>query len=393
MQSLAPVIHRKRAIQVGTDLDASAGVAASAGPGAELEEAPVELHGVIVLGGALVLETTDAVEVFPSRSRPPGGGGVRRCVSEAGIVAGEKPVEHALGLRERACLREPQLDDQAILEGAEEPLDPSLRLWGVRADPADAEFLERTPDLGGLGAALELLSECERAAGIAVKDPMAVRVGHTGEPIAADELAEKQEVTLRVLLQTEDPAEDPAGRVIDGGVEDEPGTAVFEPRMVTAVHLDEEAGLRHALSAAAMAGWPTGAGAADPGRAEEPLHGPTRDTQPFAFGQQLGEVVIIHARIAGVREREDAGPDRLGEASGRRPTAIAMGEGAEAVLTEAGKEPAEMPYGEAEELSGDARLHSAVLHLGEEMHAALFLLGQGYRLPDHGSRVTDSLAC
>ncbi len=316
VEALAAVIHGKRASEMRVNLDAEAGIAASAWSGPHLEEAPVELHGVVVLDGALVLETTDAVEVARGRSWPPGGLRVHRSVRELGIVAREKPIEHALGLRERARLRETELDDEAILEGAEEPLDPSLRLWGVRADPADAEFLEGAPDLGGLGPALELLGQRQRRAGIAVEDPVTVRVRRTGEPIAADEVAEEQEVAMRVLLQAEDPAEDPARRVIEGGVEHEPRPAIFEPGMVAAVHLDEEARLGHAVPAAAMTGWAASAGTTKPGRTEEPLDRPTRDTEALALSEQLGEVVIIHARIAAAGEREDPGSDLRGEASG-----------------------------------------------------------------------------
>lgn len=342
-EALAPVIHSERAIEVGVDVDAGAGIAASARPGPELEEAPVELHGVIVLDGALVLEGADAVEVSPGRSRAPGGLGVRRGLREAGIVAREKPVEHALGLRERARLGEPELDDQAILEGAKEPLDPSLRLRGMRTDPADAEFLEGAPDLGGLGPALELLGQGERGAGIAVKDPVAVGVRRAGEAIAPDELAEEQEVAVGILLRAEDAAEDLARGVVDGGVEHQPRPAIFEPGMVAAVHLDEESGLGHAFTAAAMAGRAAGAGAADPGRAEEPLHRAPRQTQALARSEQLGEVVIIHVHIAGAGQGEHPGPDRLGETPGRGAAAIAMGEGREALLAQAGEEPPDVP--------------------------------------------------
>jgi len=331
-QALTAVIDRERAIKVGVDVDTRSGVAAPIGAGAELKEAPVELHGVITLDGALVLEAADTIEVAQGRGRPPGGLGVRGGLSESGIVAWEKPSKHALGLRERARVAETELDDQAILKGAKEPLDPSLRLRGLRADPADAELLERAPDLGGLGPALKLLGHGQRGARIAVEDPMAVGVRRTGETKAADEVAEKQEVAVGILLQAEDPAEDPARGVIDGCVEYETRAAIFEPGVMAAVHLDEESGLGHAFTAAAMARWAAGAGAADPGRAEEPLHRPTRQTQALALGKQLGEVVIIHARIAGAGQGEDAGADGLRETPRGRPAAVAVGEGSEALL-------------------------------------------------------------
>lgn len=336
-------MHSERAIQIGVDLDASAGIATAAWPGGELQEVSIELHSVVALNGALVLETADAVEVGLGRSWSPSGFGARRSLSESSIVAREKPVEHTLGLRKRARLGEAELTDEAILESAKEPLDATLRLRGMRTDPADAQFLEGAPDLSGLGSALELLGQRERGAGIAVKDPVAVSIRRGGESIAADETAEEQEVAVGILFQAEDASEDLACRVIDGRVEHEPRAAIFEPRVVAAIHLDEESGLRHAVAAAAMARWPAGAGAADPGCAEEPLHRPTRDMQILALGEQLGEVVIIHARVAGAGQREDLGPDFLGEAPGRGPAAVAMGKGREALLAQTGEESTEVP--------------------------------------------------
>jgi len=336
-QALAAVIHSERAIQMCVDVDAGSGIAASTWPGPELEKAPVELHGVIVLDGALVLEGADAVEVPQDRGRPPGGLGVSRGVSEAGIVAWEKAVEHALGLGERARLGKAKLADQAVLEGAKEPLDPPLRLRGVSTNPADAEFLEGAPDLGGLGPALELLGQGERGAGIAVKDPVEVSVGRSGESIAADELAEEQEVAVGIFLRAKDAAEDLARGVIDGGVEHETRPAIFEPGVVAAVHLDKESGLGHALTVAAMARWAAGAGAADPGGAKQPLHSPTRYTQALALPEQLGEVVIVHARMGGTGQGEDAVPNGLLEAPRGGAAAVAMGQSREALLSPAGQ--------------------------------------------------------
>jgi hypothetical protein len=310
-EALTAVRDREGAIEMSVDLDAEPSEAAATRPRPELEEAPVELHRVIALDGAQVLETADAVEVCLGRSGPPGGCRVRRRVREVGIVAREKPVEHALGLGDGRRLSEPEFDDEAILKGAKEPLDATLGLRGVGANPADAEVLEGAADLGGLGSALELLSERERDAGIAVKDPVAVRIHRTGETRAADELAEEQEVAVGIFLQPEDATEDLARGVVDSRVEDETRPALFEPGVMTPVHLDEEPGLRHAVPAAAMASGPAGAGAADPGRTEESLHGLAGDPEALALMKQLGEVVIIHARIGGAGQREDPGPDPL----------------------------------------------------------------------------------
>jgi hypothetical protein len=97
-----------------------------------------------------------------------------------------------------------------------------------------------------------------------------------------------------IFLKPKDAPEHLAGRIVDRGMEDEAGAAVLQPGVLAAVHLDEEAGLGHAFAAAAMPRGATGAGTADPGRTEEPLHSPTRHPEALALGQQLGEVVVIH---------------------------------------------------------------------------------------------------
>lgn len=63
--------------------------------------------------------------------------------------------------------------------------------------------------------------------------------------------------------------------------------------------------------------------------------------------EQLGEVVIIHARVGGAGQGQDPGADRLGEAPRRGASSVAMGQGGEALLAQAGKRPAEMAEREA----------------------------------------------
>ena len=145
-EPMAPMIHGQRAIQAGMDVDAGPGIAAAPGAGVQLEQAAVELNGVIVADRALVLEAADALEV--RRGRQPGGLGMGGRLREARIVPGKKQIDHALRVGERPSRREAQFADEAILEGAKEALDPPATLRRGGGDPADAEFLERPADLG-----------------------------------------------------------------------------------------------------------------------------------------------------------------------------------------------------------------------------------------------------
>lgn len=162
--------------------------------------------------------------------------------------------------------------------------------------------------------------------------------------------------------------------------------------MLAAVHLDQEPGLRHALPAAAMARRPAGPGTPDPGGAQQPLHGLAGEAQALALPEELGEVVVIHAGVASTGQREDPSPHRLGETSARGPAAVAMGEGREALLTQAREQAAQVAKREAEQRGSLLGPENAVLNPGQDMDTMLLPLSQRNRLPEHSARVTDSLS-
>lgn len=381
---LTAVIDRQRAVQVRVDVDASAGIAAAAGPGAELQQAAVELEGVVVSHGPPILEAADAFELIRGRRWSPCRLGVGGPMSEARIKSREKPIEHALCLGERARLREPQFDHEAVLEGAKEAFDATSAFRRRGGDPADAEFLEGAANLSRFGRSVELLGEGPRRAGIAMKDSMPIGVRSRGHPIAADEAAEQAEVPLRLFPGAKDAGEDLSRGIVNGRVEHEPGPAVLEPRVVAAVHLDKEAGLGHALPSATMAGWAARAGTADTGCAQQTLHRLPRNAEGLALGQQLGEMMIVHAGVGGPCQSQDPGTDRLSDAARGRTPAIAMGEGARAVLAEAGEQPAEVTERESQEASGFPGAQGSVMNAREDMQSLMLPLGQGDRLPGHG---------
>jgi hypothetical protein len=389
---VAAIIDSERAIQIGVDVDARAGVTASAWAGEELEEAPIERHCVIVLDGALVFEGANAVEVRARRRRLPRRLGVRGGLGEAGIVARKKSVEHALGLGERAGLGEAEFDHQAVLEGTEEALDAPFGLGRMGPDPADAELTEGPADLGLAGDAAELLLQGEREAGIRAKDAMAIGVDRAGEAIASGEAAEEEEVAVGILLRAEDAVEDLAGRIIDRAVQDEAGAPVLEPGVVAAVHLDQEARLWHALSPAAMPGWAPLTGAADTGRAEAPLDGGAREMEILAFRQELGEMAIVTPRVGGAGKGQEAGLERFGETARAGPPPVPMGESGEAASAECGEEAADVASREAQQPGRVRGGETAMLDLGEDMGTMLLGLGQGDCLPVHSPRVTESLS-
>jgi hypothetical protein len=179
---------------------------------------------------------------------------------------------------------------------------------------------------------------------------VAVGVGGDGDAIAADEAAKQEEVAVGVFDGAKDGREDVAGGIVDRGMEDEARAAVFEPGMMTPIHLDEQTGLRHALPPAAVARWSPFPGTTEAGGAQQALHGLAGDVDALALGQELGEVLIVHAGIGRAGQGENPRPDRLGDAPRGASTAVPVRDGGRAVLPPPGEQSAQMAQREAEEL-------------------------------------------
>jgi len=389
-EALSPVGDGEAPIEARVDVDPRASVAAPAGAGCELEEMPIDLDGVVVLDRALILEAADPFQV--GRGGAPGGFGLRGRPGEAGIVAGEEAIEDALGVGERTGLGEAEFADEAILKGAEEPFDPALALRRGGGDPANPEFLQRAADLGGLGGPEELLGERQRGPGFRAKDAMAIGVGGGGDAIAADHVAKEQKIAMGILLRSKDTAEDAAGGIVDGRMQDKARAAVLEPRVVTAVHLDEEAGLRHGRPAPAMPWGAPASGARQPMRAEEALHRGPGDVHALAFRQELGEVAVVAALIGGTGQGQDPGPQRRREVPRGHAAAVPMGQGGDATLAQCRQQAPDVADGQAQQGGGGSGIKAAMLDLGEDLSPLLLSLRQGDRLPVHPPRVTESLS-
>jgi hypothetical protein len=115
-----------------------------------LQQTAIELDRVIVGDGPLVLEAADALEIGWGRRMAPCRLGMRRRMGEAGVIAREKPVEHALRLGERTGPSEAEFGDEPILKRAKEAFDAAFPFGGGGRNPADAEFLKGPADLRSL---------------------------------------------------------------------------------------------------------------------------------------------------------------------------------------------------------------------------------------------------
>ena len=122
---------REPPIEEATHDDARLGIAGALGIGEELQVLRAERDGVVIGHGALMGEAADVVEIEGRREGAVGGPRLGGGARKARIVAWEEGLQDGIGLLQSARLRETELTDETILEGAPEPLDATLGLRGV----------------------------------------------------------------------------------------------------------------------------------------------------------------------------------------------------------------------------------------------------------------------
>lgn len=150
-KALPPIVDDENIIKTQVDVDSGSGVTALSRSGRELEHVAKNADGVVVLDGPLVFEAADALEMAGGGA--PGRLRLGRRMGEALIEARKKSHEDALRLGQRADLGEAELTDEAILQGAKEPLHAAFPLGRVSWDPLNAQLLKRPADLrDGFGA-------------------------------------------------------------------------------------------------------------------------------------------------------------------------------------------------------------------------------------------------
>ncbi len=325
-QSFAAIEHGQAAIEPLVDLDDHSGISALSAIGVDLEMMGTDVHGVIVADCTAVLEAADRVQIHVARDRTKRGGALRRGAGEALIVAGEVRGQKGIRSGEVGDVREAELTDQPILEGAAEALDTAFRLRRRGGDPLDAEFGEGPADLGGIGAPAQLLLQRQRGLFRSVEDAVVIGIDGDRYAVGRGDLAEEQEVARRILALAEDGPQDGAGGVIDGMKQDEGGAAVLQPGVMTAVHLDEHAGAGHPLTALAVLGRPTAPRAAQAGGAQDPVHRGMGQAEIVALGQELSEMPVVDPDVGGAGEADHPFTDGGADATRGGAAAIAVHE-------------------------------------------------------------------
>ena len=306
------------AVHALAHLQAAAGVGAAAW---QLDPARAEADGVVVRDDAAVATAQDGGEIAGGGA--PGGGGVSGGPGEAAVVVSEELGEERIGGLEGRDAAQPQLADEAVLQGLPEALDAAFGLRRARGDEPDAELAQDAAKVRGvLGAAQLLLEGPVRI--VADKDGEAIAIEGQGQAVRGDELLQQGDIAVQILGGPELQGQDGAGRIVDGAVQSELGAAGFEPRAGAGVELHEGAQLgRRAPPGANLASPALPLGGQAEGAAQAPHRGPT-EQEALDLPQLLGGRAIVEASVGALQQLGHRRAHVGRQPAGRRPAAQPM---------------------------------------------------------------------
>jgi hypothetical protein len=118
----------------------------------ELQGDALEADDIVAADDTLGLGGEELIEVHRVAQRDEGAGRIGRRAGELGVVVGKELLAQVgIGGLEGGDPREPELVDQAALEGAVEALDPAAGLGRIARDVVDAEAGQDAADDGEVG--------------------------------------------------------------------------------------------------------------------------------------------------------------------------------------------------------------------------------------------------
>ena len=144
------------------------------------------------------------------------------------------------------------------------------------------------------------------------EDGVAVGVEGDGYAEMLHETLDQQEVVATVFLLAEEGGNHRTGGIIHRDQQRERRRLISQPRVVTAVHLDQHSLPGHTLAAHPMLGRTPSPRAAQTGVDQDAPQGGPADVYAFPFREQLGKMGMVGASVPGAGQMHYVGDHRLG---------------------------------------------------------------------------------
>ena len=226
--------------------------------------------------------------------------------------------------------------------------------------------------------------------GVLPEDPVPVGVQGEGNAAALQEALDQQEVAVGVLLLAEEGVDHRAGGIVHCDQQRERWNPVPQPRVMTAVHLDQHSLPGHSLAAYPVLWLAPAPRTAQPGVDQDAPQGGPADVDAVAVAQQLAEMGVVGPCVPGASQVNHSGCNRLGSCVGRLAAPETVSNGGSAFLLVSRKDTPGVSRADTHECSRLIQRHVLNQQAVEDLESRLFFGRQSHIL--HKLNVTFLLA-
>ena len=307
---------------------------------------------------------------------------VLRWNPEPPVESQQELLQHAVDFPDAAPPCQPQFGYEAVLESFRHPLHSSLRLGREGEYHLDPQLVHGPAELGWpLG---------EAGAGRVLEDPVPVGVQGEGYAAALQEALDQQEVAVGLLHLAEEGVNDCTGGIVYCDQQRERWHPVPQPRVMTAVHLDQHFLPGHSLVAYPVLGLAPALRTAEPGVDLDTPQGGPADVDAVALAQQLAEMGVVGPCVPGVSQVNHSGCNGLGSCAGRLAATETVSNGGSVFLLVSRKDTPGVSRADTHQCSGLIQRHVLCQQAVQSPESRLFFGSQSHIL--HELNVTFLLA-
>ena len=243
---------------------------------------------------------------------------------ESPVEPWQELLQHPVGFSDAAGTSQAKFSYQPILKGACRSLHATFCLGRLSKNHLDPELVHCPAELGWHPG--------EAGTGRVPEDGVAVGVEGDGYAETLHETLDQQEVVATVFLTAEEGVNYCSGGIVHRDQQRKRRRLIPQPRVVTAVHLDQHALPGHALAAYPVLGRTPSPRTAQPGVDQDAPQGGPADVDAVALAEQLAEMGVASPCVPGTSQTHYAGHHGIRCRVGWPAAPVTMGEGSCAFL-------------------------------------------------------------
>ena len=197
---------------------------------------------------------------------------------------------------------------------------------------------------------------------------------------------DQQEVAMGVLLLAEEGVDHRTGGIVHCDQQRERRRLVPQPRVMTAVHLDQHALPRHALAAHPVLGWTPSPRTAETGVDQDAPQGGPADVDALALAKQLAEMGVVGPFVPGASQTNYAGHHGIGRCVGWPAAPVTVSNGGCAPFPVSRQDTPGVASGDTHQRGCLVQCHVLSEQTVQNLKSCLFFLSRSHIL--HGVNVT-----